>query len=82
MCCRIKEKLHTGQLQVMGDQWPVFLYANFAYDLEDPWNGLLHSGQLVLVSLLFFLHSKSVIGLLTNHTYAGIQAYIHFSEFH
>ncbi|KIM63455.1 hypothetical protein SCLCIDRAFT_53690, partial [Scleroderma citrinum Foug A] len=34
-------------LQVAGDQWPIFLYANYTYDVEDPWNGLLQSGLLV-----------------------------------
>ena len=47
---RMRTKLMNGQIQVAGDQWPVFLYANFTYDLEDPWNGLLWSGLLVLVS--------------------------------
>ena len=44
-------KLVNGQIQVAGDQWPIFLYANYTYDPEDPWNGLLHSGLLVSVSL-------------------------------
>ena len=44
---RTRTKLMTGQIQVAGDQWPVFLYANFTYDLEDPWNGLLRSGLLL-----------------------------------
>ena len=47
---RTQTKLMTGQIQVAGDQWPVFLYANFTYDLEDLWNGLLQSGLLILVS--------------------------------
>ena len=46
----IKAKLVGGQIQVSGDQWPVFVYANYAYDAEDPWNGLLRSGLLVSVS--------------------------------
>ena len=48
---RTKSKLVNGQIQVAGDQWPVFLYANYMYDPEDPWNGLLRSGLLVSVSL-------------------------------
>jgi hypothetical protein len=44
---RTKTKLVNGQIQVAGDQWPVFLYANYTYDSEDPWNGLLRSGLLV-----------------------------------
>ena len=47
---RTKAKLVNGQIQVAGDQWPVFLYANYMYDPEDPWNGLLRSGLLVSVS--------------------------------
>jgi len=35
---------------VAGDQWPIFLYADYTYDPEDPWNGLLRSGLLVSVS--------------------------------
>ncbi|KIJ62743.1 hypothetical protein HYDPIDRAFT_93808, partial [Hydnomerulius pinastri MD-312] len=42
----IKAKLRNGQLQVAGDQWPVFLYANYTYDPKDPWNGLFRSGLL------------------------------------
>ena len=42
----------NGQIQVAGDQWPVFLYANYMYDPEDPWNGLLCNGLLVSVSPL------------------------------
>ncbi|KAF9232356.1 hypothetical protein BU15DRAFT_90680 [Melanogaster broomeanus] len=37
----IKSKLESGQIQAAGDQWPVLLYANYTYDAEDPWNGLL-----------------------------------------
>ena len=44
-------KLMNGQIQVVGDQWPVFLYANYTYHPEDPWNGLLCSGLLISVSL-------------------------------
>ncbi|KAH7917216.1 hypothetical protein BV22DRAFT_1108609 [Leucogyrophana mollusca] len=43
----IKAKLVNGQIQVAGDQWPLMLYANYSYDAEDPWNGLLRSGLLV-----------------------------------
>ena len=47
----MKTKLTNGQIQVAGDQWPLLLYANYTYDAEDPWNGLLRSGLLVSVSL-------------------------------
>jgi len=48
---RIRAKLANSEIQVAGDQWPIFLYANYTYDSEDPWNGLLHSSLLVAVSL-------------------------------
>ena len=47
---RTKTKLSNGEMQVRGDQWPVFLYANYTYNSDDPWNGLLRSGLLVSVS--------------------------------
>lgn len=53
---RTRNKLVNGQIQVAGDQWPLFLYANYSYDPEDPWNGLLRSGLLVSVSI--FQHTK------------------------
>ena len=46
-----RTKLENGELQVAGDQWPIFLYANYTYDPEDPWNGLLRSGLLVSVTV-------------------------------
>ena len=49
--CRIKEKLHSRQLQVTGDQWPIFLYTNYMYDPKDPCNRLLYSGLLVCVCI-------------------------------
>ena len=45
-----RAKLANGELQVSGDQWPIFLYADYTYDSEDPWNGLLRSGLLISVS--------------------------------
>ena len=54
MLYRIKEKLRSGEMQVRGDQWPLFLYADLAYDPEDPWNGLLQN-QLLITVLSFVL---------------------------
>ena len=48
---RTRAKLTNGEIQVVGDQWPIFLYADYTYNVEDPWNGLLRSGLLVSVSL-------------------------------
>jgi len=56
-------KLMSGQIQVVGDQWPVFLYANYTYCAGDLWNGLLQSGLLILVSLQspFFCYYITII---------------------
>jgi hypothetical protein len=40
MARRTKAKLQSGEIIVTGDQWPLFLYADYHYDSEDPWNGL------------------------------------------
>ncbi|KAI5984589.1 hypothetical protein EDC04DRAFT_2873841 [Pisolithus marmoratus] len=53
-------KLMNGEIQVPGDQWPVFLYAGYTYDLDDPWNGLLHSGLLVSAYKHIFTSPSSV----------------------
>ena len=39
-------------MMVSGDQWPIFLYHGYAYDSEDPWNGLFRSAILVSVCIL------------------------------
>ncbi|KAF8835202.1 hypothetical protein BDN67DRAFT_913464 [Paxillus ammoniavirescens] len=55
-----RAKLVGGQIQVAGDQWPVLLYANYTYNQEDPWNGLLRSGLLVLAFKHIFTSPSSV----------------------
>jgi hypothetical protein len=50
MLRRVKDKLRSGEIAVSGDQWPIFIYADFTYDPEDPWKGLLRSSLLVSVS--------------------------------
>jgi len=72
---RIKEKLKSGEMVVNGDQWPIFLYAGYAYDHEDPWNGLFRSPVLISVRSLTFIASFTLIT-----TVAGIQAHIYFTE--
>ncbi|KAG1847300.1 hypothetical protein C8R48DRAFT_677642, partial [Suillus tomentosus] len=42
-----KQNLKSGETAVCGDQWPMFLYAGYDYDPEDPWKGLLKSEILV-----------------------------------
>ncbi|KAI6019353.1 hypothetical protein BKA83DRAFT_10736 [Pisolithus microcarpus] len=53
-------KLMNGEIQVPGDQWPVFLYADYSYDPEDQWNGLLQSGLLVSAYKHIFTSPSSV----------------------
>jgi hypothetical protein len=71
---RVKEKLQSGEMHVRGDQWPLFLYADLAYDPEDPWNGLLRSQLLVAVRAIFSLIAGA------NFLKTGIQARLHLPE--
>ena len=57
-------KLVNGQIQVAGDQWPVFLYANYTYDAKDLWNSLLCSGLLISVGI--FGRSQLLYALIIN----------------
>ncbi|KAI5987128.1 hypothetical protein EDC04DRAFT_2873476 [Pisolithus marmoratus] len=57
---KTKAKLHSGQLQVAGDQWPLYLYVDYSYDTEDPWNGLLHNGFLQCAYRHIFTSPSSV----------------------
>jgi hypothetical protein len=50
LICRVKDKLRSGETAIQGDQWPLFLYADLAYDPDDPWNGLLRNQLLITVS--------------------------------
>jgi hypothetical protein len=68
---RTKEKLRSGELTVLGDQWPLFLYARHEYDPEDPWKGLLRGSILVSVSCLHHLGSNDVLII------SGLQACLH-----
>jgi hypothetical protein len=55
MCIRTKEMLRSGEILIPGDQWPIFLYAGYRFDPEDPWSGLLRSSILVAVRFLFLI---------------------------
>jgi len=43
---------------IPGDQWPIFLYAGYQYDPEDPWKGLFRSPILVSVSCLLLFRAR------------------------
>ncbi|KAG1737726.1 hypothetical protein EDB19DRAFT_1636705 [Suillus lakei] len=55
-----KEKLRSGKLWVCGDQWPIFVYANYMYDPEDLWFGFLKSQLLVYVGTHVITSPSSV----------------------
>ncbi|KAG2336943.1 hypothetical protein BDR05DRAFT_978646 [Suillus weaverae] len=60
-----KQSLKSGETVVCGDQWPMFLYAGYVYDPENPWTGLLRSEILIFISSLrvssmFFTSPSSV----------------------
>ncbi|KAG1901227.1 uncharacterized protein F5891DRAFT_951100 [Suillus fuscotomentosus] len=55
-----KAKLKSGEIIVTGDQWPLFLYADYHYDLKDPWNGLFQSALLVCAYRHTFTSPSSV----------------------
>ncbi|KAG2091808.1 uncharacterized protein F5147DRAFT_748065 [Suillus discolor] len=55
-----KMNLRSGELWVCGDQWPIFLYAHYTYDTEDPWSGLLRSRLLVYAYKHVFTSPSSV----------------------
>lgn len=46
---RTKAQLCSGELEVPGDQWPIFLYADAKYNPEDPWEGFLRNRLLIKV---------------------------------
>ncbi|KAG0694655.1 hypothetical protein DFH29DRAFT_985192 [Suillus ampliporus] len=55
-----KTKLQSGEIVVTRDQWPLFLYADYHYDSEDPWNGLFRSALLVSAYKHIFTSPSSV----------------------
>ncbi|RDB25671.1 hypothetical protein Hypma_006974 [Hypsizygus marmoreus] len=56
----IREKLRSGEMIVRGDQWPLFLYPDLAYDPDDPWKGLLRSSLLIKAYKHVFTSPSSV----------------------
>ncbi|KAF8218957.1 hypothetical protein L208DRAFT_1345232, partial [Tricholoma matsutake] len=56
----VKAQLHSGDITVPGDQWPILLYKEHKYDPEDPWDGLLQSAILVSAYKYIFTSPSSV----------------------
>lgn len=38
-------------MSVPGDNWPIFIYRNYHFDEDDPWNGAFQSE--ILISVLY-----------------------------
>ncbi|KAG1889785.1 uncharacterized protein F5891DRAFT_965120 [Suillus fuscotomentosus] len=55
-----KQSLKSGETTVRSDQWPMFLYAGYVYDSEDPWKGLLRSEILIFGFKHVFTSPSSV----------------------
>jgi len=64
-------------LEMARYKWPIFVYTNYTYDLEDPWNRLLRSGLLVSVSSNGMIH-----WMIIDFTNAGLQTHFHVPQFH
>ncbi|KIM86989.1 hypothetical protein PILCRDRAFT_4229 [Piloderma croceum F 1598] len=56
----IKGRLRSGEMTVPGDQWPIFLYAGYEYDPQNPWKGLFKSTLLVCAYKHIFTSPSSV----------------------
>ncbi|TEB25444.1 hypothetical protein FA13DRAFT_1637543, partial [Coprinellus micaceus] len=57
---KIRRDLESGALVPAGDMWPRFLFRNFKYNPEDPWEGLLRSSLLVKAYKHVFTSPSSV----------------------
>ncbi|KAG1853247.1 hypothetical protein C8R48DRAFT_749662 [Suillus tomentosus] len=58
-----------------GDQWPMFLYAGYEYDPEDPWKGLL-KGEILIFGFKHVFTSPSSVDKEPKATRSG-NAYLH-----
>ncbi|KAG0694063.1 hypothetical protein DFH29DRAFT_985362 [Suillus ampliporus] len=64
-----------GETAVCGDQWPMFLYAGYIYDPENPWTGLLRS-EILIFGFKHIFTSPSSVDKETKATCSG-NAYLH-----
>jgi hypothetical protein len=65
-------KLRNEEYVVPGDQWPLFIYKNYSYDPNDPWNGAFQSELLVKVSPVLLLNITVLI-----QKFVGVQTYLY-----
>jgi hypothetical protein len=66
---------------IPGDQWPIFLYAGYTYDPEDPWKGLFRSRLLVSVGVCSTLSATESCRLTENiGINQGLQTRFYFSK--
>ncbi|KAG2753958.1 hypothetical protein P692DRAFT_20720312 [Suillus brevipes Sb2] len=70
-----KQSLKSGETAVRGDQWPMFLYAGYVYDSEDPWKGLLRS-EILIFGFKHVFTSPSSVDREPKATRSG-NAYLH-----
>ncbi|KAG1718395.1 hypothetical protein EDD22DRAFT_983575 [Suillus occidentalis] len=70
-----KESLKSGETAVRGDQWPMFIYAGYDYDPEDPWKGLLKS-EILISGFKHVFTSPSSVDKEPKATRSG-NAYLH-----
>ncbi|PIL33145.1 hypothetical protein GSI_04595 [Ganoderma sinense ZZ0214-1] len=56
----VKKDLQAKRMTVPTDQWPIFIYANDAYDPESPWDGFLRGRLLVNAFKHVFTSPSSV----------------------
>ncbi|KAH6871948.1 hypothetical protein BKA70DRAFT_1130358 [Coprinopsis sp. MPI-PUGE-AT-0042] len=57
---KVRDQLRSGEVVPSGDQWPRFLYQNYFYNEQDPWEGLLRGGLLVSAYKHVFTSPSSV----------------------
>ncbi|KAG1731791.1 hypothetical protein EDD22DRAFT_982563 [Suillus occidentalis] len=72
---RTKLSLKSGETTVRGDQWPMFLYAGYEYNPEDPWKGLLRS-EILIFGFKHVFTSPSSVDREPKATRSG-NAYLH-----
>ncbi|KAG0697356.1 hypothetical protein DFH29DRAFT_984304 [Suillus ampliporus] len=70
-----KQSLKSSETAVRGDQWPMFLYAGYVYDSEDPWKGLLRS-EILIFGFKHVFTSQSSVDKEPKATCSG-NAYLH-----